>query len=209
MLASHANGIQAYNAKHMLCAVLAGFPPSIVDLQPSDKISLKIQNQETIRVEIEGANTQDTAKAQLKANTTPKVKPKPKSQGKRKMAASSSGNKIHTLFGSNDAKAKKPKKTNASSSSSGGSAMKLGGAGTRSGAGSSSRKRVKTVQLTSKDDAQNKLVAALSSSGARDTASQFLRAATKGAVLAQWEIAKANARFSAALAGDFTIKVLR
>jgi hypothetical protein len=189
--------------------VLAGFPPSIVDLQPSDKISLKIQNQETIRVEIEGANTQAKAKAQSKANTTPKVKPKPKSQGKRKMAASSSGNKIHTLFGSNDSKAKKPKKTNASSSSSGGSVMTLGGGGTRSGAGSPSRKRVKAVQLTSKDDAQNKLVAALSSSGARDTASQFLRAATKGAVLAQWEIAKANARFSAALAGDFAIEVLR
>ena len=65
---------------------------------------------------------------------------------------------------------------------------------------------MKVVQLTSKDDAQAKLVSALSSSGARDTASQFLRAATKGAVLAQWEIAKANARYSAALSGDFEIE---
>ena len=59
-----------------------------------------------------------------------------------------------------------------------------------------SRSRMKAVNLESKDDAQAKLVAALSSSGARDTASQFLRAATKNAVLAQWEIAKANARCS-------------
>ena len=83
-----------------------------------------------------------------------------------------------------------------------------GGRGELGGSSSSSprRTRMKTVQLTSKNDAQTKLISALSSSGARDTASQFLRAATKGAVLAQWEIAKANARFSAALSGDFTIE---
>lgn len=192
--------------------MLAGFPPSVVDLPAAEKISSKLQNQETIRVEVIGGCPQpkEKGKKKAKAKAAPKSKAKGKAKAppKRKVDASWGGN-VHTLSGSSpSSKAKKSKKASSSASSSGGSVMTLGGPKSSSGGGSGApkRRRMKAVQLTSKDDAQSKLVAALSTSGAKDTASQFLRAATRGAVLAQYEIAKANARYSAALAGDFTIE---
>lgn len=66
-------------------------------------------------------------------------------------------------------------------------------------------RRAQALQLTSKDDVALSLVNAVSGRGT-DRAAKFFRAATKSAVEHQYEMALANARLNAALAGRFEIQ---